>query len=41
MSDEAGIAGALADAAVGWAREQGLAVDAQCSYLRSWLSKQG
>lgn len=36
-----GVAGALAGAAVGWAREQGLAVDAQCSYVRSWLSKQG
>jgi len=36
-----GIAGALAGAAVDWAREQGLEVDPQCSYVRSWLSKQG
>lgn len=36
-----GIAGELATTAVGWAREQGLEVDPQCSYVRSWLSKQG
>ncbi len=36
-----GIGGALASAAVGWAREQGLEVDAQCSYVQSWLSKHG
>jgi predicted GNAT family acetyltransferase len=36
-----GVAGALATAAVGWAREEGLEVDAQCSYVRSWMSKQG
>ena len=36
-----GVAGALAGAAVGWAREQGLQVDPQCPYVRTWLSKQG
>jgi len=36
-----GIASELATTAVGWAREQGLEVDPQCSYVRSWLSKQG
>ncbi len=34
-----GIAGALATAAVGWARGEGLQVDPQCSYVRAWLEK--
>lgn len=36
-----GIADELATAAVGWAREEGLEVDPQCSYVRSWLEKHG
>lgn len=36
-----GIAGELATAAVGWAREQSLQIDPQCSYVRSWLQKHG
>ena len=36
-----GIAGDLATAAVGWAREQGLEVDAQCSYVQGWLQRHG
>ncbi len=36
-----GIAGRLAAAAVGWARTEGLDVDPQCSYVRSWLSRHG
>ena len=35
-----GVAGELTRTAVEWAREQGLAVDPQCSYVRSWLAKQ-
>ena len=35
-----GVASDLTRAAVGWAREQGLAVDPQCSYVRSWLARQ-
>ena len=35
-----GLAGELTRTAVEWAREQGLAVDPQCSYVRSWLAKQ-
>ena len=35
-----GVASDLTRAAVEWAREQGLAVDPQCSYVRSWLAKQ-
>lgn len=36
-----GIAGQLTTAAVGWAREQDLTIDPQCSYVRSWLSRNG
>ncbi len=35
-----GIAASLAEHAVGWARAEGLEVEPQCSYVRSWLSKQ-
>ncbi len=35
-----GIAASLAEYAVGWARTEGLEVEPQCSYVRSWLSKQ-
>ena len=34
-----GIAAQLAQTAVGWARGEGLQVDPQCSYVRSWLEK--
>ena len=34
-----GVAGALATEAVGWARGQGLNIDARCSYVRGWLEK--
>ena len=34
-----GIGGSLAETAVGWARAEGLQVDPQCSYVRSWLEK--
>ena len=34
-----GIAGELTRTAVAWAREQSLTIDAQCSYVRSWLAK--
>ena len=34
-----GIAGDLTRTAVQWARAQGLSIDAQCSYVRSWLQK--
>jgi hypothetical protein len=34
-----GVAADLTAAAVGWAREQKLQIDPQCSYVRSWLSK--
>lgn len=34
-----GIAGELTRTAVAWAREQSLTIDAQCSYVRSWLVK--
>jgi uncharacterized protein len=36
-----GVGAELAAAAVGWAREEGLEVDPQCSYVRSWLGKHG
>lgn len=36
-----GVAGALATTAVGWARGEGLDIDARCSYVRSWLEKHG
>ena len=34
-----GIAGELTRTAVAWAREQQLSIDAQCSYVRHWLTK--
>ena len=36
-----GIAGELTRTAVQWARDAGFEVDAQCSYVRSWLSRHG
>jgi len=36
-----GVGAHLAQAAVTWAREEGLEVDPQCSYVRSWLAKHG
>ena len=36
-----GIAGHLAQTAVGWARGEGLQVEPQCSYVRGWLEKHG
>ena len=36
-----GVGSALAGAAVGWARAEGLQVDPQCSYVRSWLQRHG
>lgn len=36
-----GIASRLAETAVAWAREEGLDVDPQCSYVRSWLNRHG
>lgn len=36
-----GIAGQLAQTAVGWARGEGLDIDPQCSYVRGWLAKNG
>jgi len=35
-----GVAADLTRSAVDWAREQGLAIDPQCSYVRAWLAKQ-
>lgn len=34
-----GIAGNLAESAVGWARAEGLEIEAQCSYVRSWMQR--
>lgn len=34
-----GIAAELTRTAVAWAREQSLTIDAQCSYVRSWLAR--
>ncbi len=34
-----GIGGELTRTAVAWAREQSLAIDAQCSYVRGWLAE--
>ena len=34
-----GIAAHLAETAVGWARGEGLEIDPQCSYVRSWMAK--
>ena len=36
-----GIAGHLARTAVDWARAEGLDIEPQCSYVRSWLKKNG
>ena len=36
-----GIAGQLTRTAVEWARSESLEIDAQCSYVRSWLQKNG
>lgn len=36
-----GIAAHLTRAAVDWARSEGLGIDPQCSYVRSWLQKNG
>ena len=36
-----GIAGQLTRTAVEWARSEGLQIDPQCSYVRSWLQKHG
>lgn len=36
-----GIAARLTRTAVDWARSEGLAIDPQCSYVRSWLRKHG
>ena len=34
-----GIGSQLAAAAVGWAVDEGLEVDAQCSFVRAWLER--
>lgn len=36
-----GVAGRLTATAVDWAREQGLEIDPQCSYVRWWLRQNG
>jgi len=36
-----GVAGQLTATAVGWAREQGLEIDPQCSYVARWLRQHG
>ena len=36
-----GVAGRLTATAVGWAREQGLEIDPQCSYVARWLRQNG
>lgn len=36
-----GIAARLAETAVGWVRTEGLQIEPQCSYVRSWLQKHG
>lgn len=36
-----GIAGELTRTAVAWARDEQLEIDPQCSYVHSWLSKNG
>lgn len=36
-----GIAGRLTSAAVGWARDESLEIDPQCSYVRAWLRRNG
>ena len=35
-----GIAAELSRTAVAWARAEGLQIDPQCSYVRSWLARQ-
>jgi predicted GNAT family acetyltransferase len=40
-SEGQGVASALAGAAVGWAREEGLEIVPQCSYVRGWLERHG
>lgn len=34
-----GIAGDLTRTAVDWARAEGLSIDPQCSYVRTWLAR--
>ncbi|MEJ2513817.1 MAG: GNAT family N-acetyltransferase [Gammaproteobacteria bacterium] len=34
-----GVAGALTSAAVAWAREEGLAVEARCPYVAAWMRR--
>ena len=36
-----GVAGRLTSTAVEWARDEGLQIDPQCSYVRAWLRKHG
>jgi predicted GNAT family acetyltransferase len=36
-----GVGSALASAAVGWARAEGLEIVPQCSYVRGWLERHG
>jgi predicted GNAT family acetyltransferase len=36
-----GVGGDLVKAAVSFAREEGLTVDAQCSFARGWLERHG
>ena len=36
-----GIAGRLTETAVAWARREGLGLEARCSYVRAWLTKNG
>ena len=36
-----GIASRLTSEAVGWARDESLEIDPQCSYVRAWLRKNG
>ncbi|MEX2290383.1 MAG: GNAT family N-acetyltransferase [Mycobacteriales bacterium] len=36
-----GIAGRIVETAANWARGEGLSIEPQCSYVRSWLQKNG
>jgi predicted GNAT family acetyltransferase len=36
-----GIGASLAQTAVGWAQGEGLEIEPQCSYVRSWLAQHG
>ena len=36
-----GVAGRLTSTAVEWARGEGLQIDPQCSYVRTWLHRHG